>query len=474
MEEFYLIDPPTQDQSGYVNLKVSGWPEIDLFSHWHRKISYSDLSELLERAWQKSPFDTLRLLFHLRNCHGGKGERHQFYQGVKWFMRNHPNQILANLKLLPEFGYWKDLLYIWDSGNELLRAYIIYTFCQQLKKDYQNFTEARAPLSLVAKWAPTEKGTADREWGFVGLFCEQLGWSRKVYRQNISKLRNESNVTERLASDRRWGEMDFSDIPAKSRRVFHETLRKHCGKRYHKWCTTAIYRADAHAHAAYDMAVLDAPRSRAEAADSEWNEYSQSFGDFSFGDTVCVCDMSPSMDAHGLHSGSPLNVAMALTLLISSKSDEPFKNKVITFADNPDLVQITGDTPTEKVLCLKSMQWDYSFNLAAIHALLVKNATKMPKQVFIFTDNKFPHNLHRDYSEILKKFDSRPEHIFYWNLGSWGSCSYNLDYHDTGLVIINGFTNELFNTITRTGHLYPWLILKSLLANKAYSKIRLV
>nr|QBK88188.1 MAG: protein of unknown function DUF2828 [Marseillevirus LCMAC202] len=473
MEEFYLIDSPTQCQSDIVNIDISGWPEIDLYSHWHRKISYSDLSVLLERSWEKSPYDTLKLLFHLRNCHGGKGERHQFYQGVKWFMKNHPNQILANFNLLPQFGYWKDLLNIWDSGNELLRAYIVYTFCQQLKKDYQCNQE----ISIAAKWAPTENGAADREWGFVGLFCEQLGWSRKLYRQRISKLRNDLNVTERLASDRRWGEIDFPDIPAKSRLVFHETLQRYCGKRYQKWCAE---KSIVYEKSAYDTMAILRTGNESKIADSEWNAYTYSF-DYSFGNTICVCDTSPSMDSSFSHS--PINVAMALTLLISSKSDELFKDKVITFNSNPKFVKITGDTPTEKVHCLKNISWGHSLNLKAIHELLIKTKT-IPRQIFIFTDDnfsssQFPHNFQQDYANILKEYASAgltpPEHIFYWNLGGrWGSCSYNLDYHDMGLIIINGFTNELFNTITKTGHVYPWLMLKSLLASMAYSKIRLV
>ena len=68
-----------------------------------------------------------------------------------------------------------------------------------------------------------------------------------------------------------------------------------------------------------------------------------------------------------------------------------------------------------------------------------------------------------------------PERTYFWNLGGkWGSCSFNLDYHDQGLIIINGFTHEMFTTVTQTGKLYPWLLLKKLLDSDVYSKIRLV
>lgn len=480
MEEFYLIDPPTQDQSSIVNLEISGWPEIDLFSHWHRKMSYSQLSILLERAWSKTPYDTLKLLFYLRNCHGGKGERHQFYQGVRWFMKHHPEQILANFHLLPQFGYWKDLLNLWDSKSELLRANIIYAFCRQLKKDLQALS-AGEQLSLAAKWAPTEKGADDRKWGFVGLFCEQLGCSRKVYRQNISKLRDTLYVTERIASDRRWGEMDFPEIPVKSRMIFHQTLQKYCGRRYEKWCQSRQLQPHPYTNAPYDIMALLRSEQNPTQADSEWNEFNKTFDGVSFGDTLCVCDTSPSMKSS--LNQSPLNPAMALTLLISSHSSEKFRGKVITFSEQPELVNITGSTPTEKVCSLKSIPWGYSIDIKAVLQLFIEKKV-VPQRLFIFTDStynssQFPHRYEYDYKEVMSAFKEHgltpPEHIYFWNLGGrWGSCSFNLDYNDQGLIIINGFTHEMFTTVTQTGKLYPWLLLKKLLCSDVYSKIRLV
>jgi hypothetical protein len=475
MEEFYLINPPTQDQTNIVNLELSGWPEIDLFSHWHRKMPYSQLSTLLEQAWSKTPYNTLKLLFYLRNCHGGKGERRQFYQGVRWFMDHHPEQILINFHLLPHFGYWKDLLNLWDSKSELLRANIVYAFCQQLKKDLQ----ALSTPSLASKWAPTEKGADDRKWGFVGLFCEQLGWSRKVYRQNISKLRDALYVTERLASDRRWGEMDFPEIPAKSRMIFHQTLQKYCGHRYEKWCHN--HQPPTHPQAPYDIMALLRSKQNPSQTDSEWNEFNKTFDGVSFGDTLCVCDTSPSMESS--LNQSPLNPAMALTLLISSHSSEQFRGKVITFSEQPELVNITGSTPTEQVCSLRSIQWGYSINIKAVLQLFIEKKI-VPKQLFIFTDrnyssSQFPHRYEHEYKEIMSTFKdhglSLPERVYFWNLGGrWGSCSFNLDHHDQGLIIINGFTHEMFTTVTQTGKLYPWLLLKKLLDSDVYSKIRLV
>jgi len=470
MEEFYLINPEVQTE-----FDISDWPEIDLFNHWDHATSYSQLSSLLENAWEKTPYNTLKLLFYLRNCHDGRGEREQFYQGVRWFMKHHPEQILANFHLLPQFGYWKDLLNLWDFKNELLRAYIVYSFCRQLKTDLQQISQGAKP-SLAAKWAPTEKGSYDRKWGFVGIFCEQLEWSRKMYRQNISKLRDILGVTERLASDRRWGEMDFPEIPVKSRLLFHNTLQKYCGQRYEKWCRDRQLTSST---VFYDIMAMLRDEQQIKQADSKWNELNKSFNDISFGDIACVCNNSPSMKTFGYF---PINVAMALSLLISSHSEQ-FRNKVITFSEQPKLVDIIGTTPTEQVRCLKNLDWGYSINIKAVLQLFIEKKM-VPKQLFIFSNrdyhnSQFPHRYEDDHQELIAEFEEHnlnpPEKIYFWNLGgSWGSCSFNLDYHQQGLIIINGFTHELFTTITQTGRLYPWLILNKLLNSDLYSQIQLI
>lgn len=461
MEEFYLINPLSDD------LDTSSWPEIDLFRYWDHQITYPQLSTLLEKSWNNAPYTTLKLLFHLRNCHGGKGDRQQFYQGVRWFMENHPEQIIANVKVIPHIGYWKDLLNLWEFSNESLRAAITFTFCNQLEKDLRSLCNNEQP-SLAAKWAPTEKCAHDRKWGFVDIFCEQLGWSRKTYRKNISKLRDSLCVTERLACDQRWGEMDFPEIPTKSRLIFHRSLQKYCGRRYERWCKQP---RQYHTHA-YDVMALLRDNTQPTIADSKWREINKNFGENYFGDSLCVCDTSPSMSSYSNYS--PINIAMALTLLISNHSSDKFKNKVITCSEQPELFNISGDTPTEKVHSLQCMPWGYSFDFKAVIELLIEKK-RVPEQLFIFTDSKYDH---RKYKEIIEMFKERdltpPENIYFWNLCGWGSYDFNLDYHDQGIIVINGFIHELFTAVTQAGKLYPWLVLKKLLESDVYSKICLV
>ncbi|MCI50746.1 plant/T31B5-30 protein, partial [Trifolium medium] len=57
---------------------------------------------------------------------------------------------------------------------------------------------------------------------------------------------------------------------------------------------------------------------------------------------LAVCDVSWSM------YGIPMEVSVALGLLVSELSDEPWKGKVITFSEEPQLHVIQGDNLKSK------------------------------------------------------------------------------------------------------------------------------
>jgi hypothetical protein len=64
---------------------------------------------------------------------------------------------------------------------------------------------------------------------------------------------------------------------------------------------------------------------------------------------VPVCDVSGSM--HGV----PMDVCVALGLLVSELSDDPWRGRVVSFSERPQLHRITGDTLAEKVAFVRLM-----------------------------------------------------------------------------------------------------------------------
>lgn len=65
---------------------------------------------------------------------------------------------------------------------------------------------------------------------------------------------------------------------------------------------------------------------------------------------IAVCDVS------GCMIGTPMDVSVALGLLISELSKEPWKGNVITFSANPELHKIEGDSLLEKTNFVRNMK----------------------------------------------------------------------------------------------------------------------
>ena len=103
--------------------------------------------------------------------------------------------------------------------------------------------------------------------------------------------------------------------------------------------------------------------------------------------SLAVCDVSGSM------SGTPMEVCVALGLLVSELSEEPWKGKVITFSENPELHIVTGSSLREKTQFVREMEWgmntDFQIVFDRILEVAVENNLtddQMIKRLFVFSD----------------------------------------------------------------------------------------
>ncbi|BEJ15868.1 hypothetical protein CspHIS471_0504730 [Cutaneotrichosporon sp. HIS471] len=75
---------------------------LDLFNELQAGASVKELFGLLPKAWDEDADKTLRIIFHTRSIHEGKGLRVPFFNCVAWLWDNHPRTLLANLRLIVE------------------------------------------------------------------------------------------------------------------------------------------------------------------------------------------------------------------------------------------------------------------------------------------------------------------------------------------------------------------------------------
>ena len=169
----------TPDPSG----KSSG--RVGLYFKSVRGLNAPRLYEYLNESASESVLDAFLLSFHIRDCRGGKGERELGRQALVWLFLNYPDEFMSVSNLLAEYGRWDDILQLWPSVLDLrdlafvrqnwgsniedertlkklrkLQEKFVLLVTDKLAEDLSMMNEGK-PVSLCAKWAPTEGDAMD-------------------------------------------------------------------------------------------------------------------------------------------------------------------------------------------------------------------------------------------------------------------------------------------------------------------------
>ncbi|KAI6692244.1 hypothetical protein NL676_019954 [Syzygium grande] len=198
---------------------------------------------------------------------------------------------------------------------------------------------------------------------------------------------------------------------------------------------------------------------------------------------IAVCDVSESM------SGMPMEVSVALGLLVSELSREPWKGKVITFSERPQLHAIQGDDLRSKTEFIESMEWGYNTNFQRVFDRILEVATagklraeEMVQKVFVFSDMEFDeassNPWETDYEAITRKFRKRgygaavPQIVF-WNLRD--SRSTPVAAKQAGVALLSGFSKNLMKMfLEEEGCISPVAIMEAAISGEEYRDLVVV
>ena len=106
---------------------------LDMFAMGgaYRSRSEEDCILLFKNAYEEDAVYALKCLFYLADCRGGQGERRFFRVCAKWLAKNDPDAMRRNLRLVPEYRRWDDLLYIcedtplWDDCIAFIKQQLV-------------------------------------------------------------------------------------------------------------------------------------------------------------------------------------------------------------------------------------------------------------------------------------------------------------------------------------------------------------
>jgi hypothetical protein len=178
--------------------------------------------ETLALAFKADRVSTLKLVFHIRDkSRAGQGKRFLFRQFIHWIDQH--MDLSELLHLIPVYGRWDDLYFV-TGGLEFL--------ARQLLTD-KVAMERDEPISLAAKWAPTENKFLDRHYHLVDIFISKMNLTKQQYRRDyMTPLRQKLNLLERDLCAGNWKGIDYTRLTFRQIKRNARTFMRHDGERF--------------------------------------------------------------------------------------------------------------------------------------------------------------------------------------------------------------------------------------------------
>lgn len=495
----------------------------------------------------------VRGMFQLRSIRKGKGERLLAYTFFLQLYSVYPQLAEALLyAFVNDHGCWKDAETMYRMGDSSFKDIIVRTFTQALldgngsagkftpslrtkcntasarsnqelatritEQVYNDLKKNRSKIpEVIARFKKSGKPPTQERINRMMTCNPFFGEKKTLYRAIYSGLRARYDVAETYFCSGRWSHLNPETIPAKcytdNRRAIHnmecktdkqrsdKTDRIECAKKFTKACHEQIETGEGGINSSVAVHVHVKNTLRAPSVDisteAQWNATHKKLADKgAFTDVLSLVDVSGSME------GVPMEVAIALGLVVSELASAPWKNRVLTFESTPRFHHIVGETLFDRVRNLKSAPWGGSTDFAAALNLILSTAVKnnvptdgMPKILFVFSDMQFDaaegngyyrqarseSGLMHAYASIKAAYRSagyEVPHIVFWNLRD-SPGGQPCETLSEGVSTMSGFSQVMLEAfmdgkIEDLAKETPWDRVKKILEDEAFDDVETI
>ena len=529
----YDSNPITKTANGGNAFKSTGSAIVDYFMLFMRDLSICDSYDHLEKCWKEDPKKTVAIIFNGRDRLNGKKEKKVANDAMLWLRKNKFETYMCNIKLYVEkYGRWKDMQYISYNLKNIDHKIEMNIIAQKLIDDKINLDNNK-PVSLCAKWAPSENDRNDKRRQFAKKVasiiygCKDTYKMSKYRKQYLVPLRKQIDIVESKMCDNKWELIKYENIPGVASNKLKKAFIKHDEERYKKYLgdvaanVKKINVTGILPHELVGVYIKDMEKyskdEMCQTTEMQWKaivENVRKSGNFD--NAISIVDVSGSM-FNAKNGSIPAQVAVALGIITALCCKGDFANKIITFSENPQLVDLitanaenaaekpkieNGDASDASVSnipslheCIKNiMGVDYGFSTDFLrcneeiinYAIKYKvPQDKMPKKLFVFTDMQFNNtitgNFERDYrnnrnntnaldtvyKSIVKLYEANnykaPKFIF-WNLNSDSNEVFPVNCDTEGTAIVSGFSEQLLKIFMNYDEFKPEFIVNEILA----------
>ena len=230
---------------------------IDLFRRINGNINYPELICLLKKSVKESFEKTIILAFYIRDVKG-LGKRALGKSILQFVLINYPKKFRKLFPLMPIYGRWDDLLYLFPNSTKLedisytrlnycsdisenvykevvrCQKYVVEFFCNTIFRDLYNMVQ-KNDITLIGKWAPTENSSKDIKYGLVKTICDYCKITPRTYRKKyITPLRKALKIVERYMCKKEWDKICYDIVPNNAQNKFYNAFTRNDWKKFSK------------------------------------------------------------------------------------------------------------------------------------------------------------------------------------------------------------------------------------------------
>lgn len=332
------------------------------------RYNYQNSIKLFLQAFYENPKTAIKLLFFVRDIKEGLGERNIFRYTFNMLSNMYPDVCKQLIEYIPQYGRYDDLLCCYETP---LRKDIVALIEKQLKQDIENKQNSK-PISLLSKWLPSINTSNFEARSLASKLCQSLNMTKEEYRKTLSYLRKDLIIENNLReSDYTF---DYAQIPGGAMLKYKNTFFRKDVERYHNYLKNVKSgKEKMNTQTLYPYQIIrrlqnySISEEEKESLDVMWNNFDKTNISSK---TIVVRDGSGSMYDNA--PASAISVATSLAILFAEQLQGEFKNKFITFSHNPKLIEIKGNTISEKYEYISKFDDVSNTDIKKVYDLILK------------------------------------------------------------------------------------------------------
>ncbi len=502
-----------------------------------RGLEESYINNAISKAPDVYLEDLCVMAFQLRDIRGGKGERDLFYTMMRALTKRNPELAKHLIPLIPEYGCWRDLWELYDVPElkEAIEWTTVETWVQDGLQD--------KPKSLQAKWLPRETsktypGLAKR---FANLLFSHIPPSSRMatYRKAVANRNRKLKTTEINMCGKTWADIVPDHVPGRSLKIhnaaFFNLKLLGIGKQKRQVLQTQRSsdpdRIACKEHFVEFVGKVRGGKAKAKGAnvvypheivreiqflhnesadllEAQWISIREAVNkQGGLGKVVPMCDFSGSM------SGLPMDVSLALGILISEIAAPAFRDHILTFDSTPQWHSFVGKTSLkEKIKSIQGCGQGLSTDFYKACQLIIRKMEETrvpigeePEDLIVLTDmgwdaaKQSGDHRYGGYStntdpwstqlaKIRQEFAEASARV--WGSGSsstgwkvprivvWNLQAQYKDFHatatDEGVLMISGWSPNILKVLQKGGVdcITPYAGMRAVLDDERYDKVR--